>query len=213
VQIASGPTSGGLAFYFEGVIAYDGDKTSGVRCHNLAFPSCASNWLSPSANKLNTNIGRFCTGSGTGATIAKLVIVAIGANDCGTAANPNVDVATHIANVTAMVDSALSQPSKPCVMLLVYPWRCDAGGVIYGRSTSHPKDYISAAYQIASNRPDVCVVDLNRLAGSKLYYNSASDNSYVSMLSPSGWNDADLVHLHNNAQSAIANLLYAALSS
>lgn len=208
IQVASGPTSGGLGLYVEGLIAYDGDYDAGVRCHNLAYPSAISSWVAGTANKLNTNVVRWCAGPGAGASNAKLYIVALGANDMGTGASATVGVATYRQQIAALCDSITSQPSKPSVLLLAFPVRADGTGAHFGRSVDHPREYLRALTDIAATRPDVCVLDLNRWFGGSLFWSSAGDNSYLSLLSPHGWNAGDLVHLSEGAQGALAGLMF-----
>ncbi|MBS1706145.1 MAG: SGNH/GDSL hydrolase family protein [Armatimonadetes bacterium] len=212
LQIASGPTSGSAGFGLEGVIAYDGDYDCGVRCHNVAFPSASTNWVGANSIKVNSNIVRWSS-NGAGATKAKLFIIALGANDMGTGASASVSATQYEANLELMVSTAVAQPSKPSVMLLIHPLRCDGGGGQFARTTNHPNEYIAAAYRVASRYPDCCVVDLQRYVGIQGFYSSASDNSFVAGLGSSGWNHADLVHYTDKAQLAIANLLANILTS
>ena len=206
LQIASGPTSGGLGLYLEGAIAYCDDYDRGVRFHNLAVPSAVTTWIAPQSNKLLTNVGRWCTNL-SGATRAKLYIIALGANDMGTGASPNVTSAAYQANLAALADHILSQPTKPSVMFVIFPIRADGGGALFTRTANRPEDYIRAVYSVAATRPDTCVVDLQTGMVGSPYYRTAIDNSYLAATTTHGWHHADLVHLGEGAQDSLARLL------
>lgn len=123
------------AINIEGAILYCDDVDQGVRVHNLA---CGSAHSSDYNNAVTlAGLVRFGTGEDKSRN-AKLVVIELGVNDCGSGASPVVDLATYRANLSTLITSVKSWASKPSILLWYPPCQDNANALArYG-------DYISA---------------------------------------------------------------------
>lgn len=135
-----------LGISIEGLIHYVDDFDMGVRVHNLSLGGAQSgDWNDPVTL---AGLARFGSRGGTipgqNAQNAKLVIIELGTNDCGTSAAPDVDVPTYTANLNTLIESIQAWDSEPSILLVYPPVRNDADTLGRWRS------YINVGKSLAS---------------------------------------------------------------
>lgn len=193
-----------------GVITYDGDYNEGVRLHNLSQPGCATDIMNHDGQVLQANIDQFSTGQNGGARNAKLVLVNTMLNDCGPTTS-NLPVSTYKANLQAMITQAISQPSHPCVGLIVsQPWSSTTATP--GQLAAYPA-YRDACYQLAAANDHVFIVDFWRVLDDTTHpqYAPHGTNTSGGAIHDRGWYN-DGTHLLDVGNFARARMLYAILT-
>jgi hypothetical protein len=197
VQWAAPDTTGNAAY--DGIIAYNGDFTCGVRCHDLAvFGTTVQQQLGFIRDGYGGGAGSFVTwGQGLltgGACNSKLVLFNFISNDCGYAATPAVSLATFTSVYGQAIDYKLAQPSQPSVLLIIPPMANDLALVNRTTVGERYQDYVDAVYALADARQNVAVFDLNKYLGAS-----------AGLL-------ADHVHPNDSAHVAIAHGLFQILA-
>jgi lysophospholipase L1-like esterase len=207
------PTDTGKYGSIDGVIAYNGDFTCGVRLHNLGyFGKKLSDQISfvKDQQGSGTNGTFVMWGQGLktgGACNAKLYIMDWITNDCGFGSTPSVTLTSFQTQYAEAVDYILSLASKPSVLLVIPPKRTDNGNLIGARTTVGERweDFRDAIFAIAFSRSNVAVLDLNA------YFNDSS-NAATGQLADAGWYD-DGVHFSDGGQKAWGELMFKILTA
>lgn len=153
IQVGGG-TAFGVSPYFvynTHNIAYDGDYTNGygIRVHNLgSHARTLSDWCNNSGYRMGT-IGTFCTNSGSGARFCKLVIVISGANEAApSSVSPVRTVTQYIADLQAIYDHCIAQPTAPVMMIVTLPMPQGTTDS-WNRVGNKPSDFAAAEKQFA----------------------------------------------------------------
>lgn len=186
----------------EGVILYFRDYKTGVRFHDL---SCGGLDSSDYLNATTlAGLARFGERSGATAgqnsTNAKLVIIALGTNDCGNGASPLIDVDTYKANLQTLITSVLAWTSKPSILLLYPPVQNHVNAL------ARWADYIAAGRALAREN-GIALLDLWAATGNTPH-GAGSAGGY--------WFDRggyfDGIHYTKLAQDWMARKTFAALT-
>lgn len=191
----------------EGVIAYNGDFTCGIRVHDVSkHGALVGDRLVYIRDAYNVAPGQFVTwGQGLrmgGSCNAKLYVFNYISNDCGyTAGAPTTTLSTFLTQYGQAIDYALSVASKPSVLLIIPPKPSDT--TLASRTTVGERweDFRDGIYELARQRDNVALIDTWAYLGqSRAEFTQA------------GW-FTDNVHLSNVGHTAVADLIYKALVS
>jgi hypothetical protein len=175
----------------DGVILYDGDYDQGLRLHNLA---CIGNWAYSEYIRREANVQRWAVDATGGAQNARLFLLNMITNDYLSQSEVSyTDLANFETYYGLLLDEILSQPTTPCVMVVIPP---KPGGAPGGAASY--QDYVDVIYALAATRPDVAILDVHKIIGLQ-----ARDGLPTSL----GWNDADNVHFTPRWQEYLAQLI------
>lgn len=186
----------------EGWLHYVDDVAKGVRVHNLCVGGADSTTYNDPVTL--AGLARFGSRSGTipgqNAQNAKLVIIELGTNDCGTGAAPIIDVATYKANLTTLIESIQTWTSDPSILLVYPPVRNNANAL------ARWQDYIDAGKELADSH-NVAVLDL---------WAAVNDVAHGGAAPGGFWFDRgmynDGVHYNEKGQDFFAHSLFGALT-
>lgn len=191
----SGPASGTAEI--DGVIAYNGDESCGVRTHNFARVGASTADNYNEVTKVATfDVPQSRAGSpaGSNATNAYLYIMNLITNDC----NAQYTIANFTTNYGTLIDRAIAGGS--CVILMIPPLYDTA----LLTKTIPWQSYVDAIYALQAARPTTtAVLDFWKWSG--------NPTTTTEMITTMGWEDATSKHHTDTGARGIAQVIYDAI--
>lgn len=209
VQIGA-PASGTVFNDVQGILAYCDDRDKGVRVHAITNPAVRlADWYTAGSatpsEYITGLINGFCAsapGSAlAGATRTKIIACNLLLNDVAQHNGTTFTPAIFQSQVAALVASARSAPSRPCVFWVIPP-----AGTNATRIANYPA-YIAAIKAVmAANMDIMCVFDLGEYLGDGVSGANAG-SSYANLFTLLGISKNDGSHMNNLGHTWLGNLL------